>query len=83
MKTPTEPYDLEAPFEPRACLNEERARRYNPCVSPRTAMNKLGAWIRHNKELHHRLYEEGPEGKNDITFSLRQVRLLLEYLGEP
>ena len=83
MKTPAEPYDLEAPFEPRACLKEELARRYNPCVSTRTAMNKLRAWIRHNKELHRRLYEEGPEGKNDISFSLRQVRLLLEYLGEP
>ena len=36
MKTPTEPYDLEAPFELRAYLKEELARRYNPCVSTRT-----------------------------------------------
>ncbi len=83
MKHFTDPYDLEAPFEPRACLKEELARRYNPCVTKRTAMNKLNAWIRHNPELYRRLYDEGPEGKNDIAFSLRQVRLLVEYLGEP
>ena len=51
-------------------------------VKDRTAMNRLNRWIRHNRELHDRLYS-GREGKNDICFSLRQVRLLVEYLGEP
>lgn len=53
-----------------------------PYLADRSAMNRLNRWIRYNRELHDRLYS-GREGKNDVCFSLRQVRLLVEYLGEP
>lgn len=63
-------------------LKLELAQMYSPNLSPAGAMNKLGLWIRRNPELYRLLYN-GREGKNDITFSIRQVRLLVEYLGEP
>lgn len=73
----------EPSFELRAYLKSELAQRYNPCLSPRGALRKLNEWIRHNPELYRRLHEEGPEGRHDVSFTLRQVRLLVEYLGEP
>ncbi|MDC6279011.1 DUF4248 domain-containing protein [Caecibacteroides pullorum] len=79
--TPLMPAD-EAPFAIRPYLKVDLARLYSPGLADRTAMNRLNRWIRHNHELHDRLYS-GREGKNDICFSLRQVRLLVEYLGEP
>lgn len=45
-------------------------------------MNRLNTWIRHNPELCARMHS-GREGKNDICFSTRQVRLLVEYLDVP
>ena len=79
--TPLMPAD-EAPFAIRPYLKVDLARLYSPGLADRTAMNRLNRWIRHNRELHDRL-SSGREGKNDICFSLRQVRLLVEYLGEP
>ena len=79
--TPLMPAD-EAPFAIRPYLKVDLARLYSPGLADRTAMNRLNRWIRHNRELHDRLYS-GRKGKNDICFSLRQVRLLVEYLGEP
>ena len=55
---------------------------YSPRLSDRSAMNKLNGWIRCNPQLHARLYG-GREGKNDICFSVRQVRLIVEFLDEP
>ncbi len=72
----------EKPFIIRPYLKVELAQLYSPCVSPRTAMNRLNAWIRHNPELRARMHS-GREGKNDICFSTRQVRLLVEYLDVP
>lgn len=72
----------EAPFVIRPYLKVDLARLYSPGLADRSAMNRLNRWIRYNRELHDRLYS-GREGKNDVCFSLRQVRLLVEYLGEP
>lgn len=69
-------------FVIQSYLKSELAQMYSPNLSPAGAMNKLGIWIRHNPELHRLLYN-GREGKNDITFSIRQVSLLVEYLEEP
>lgn len=66
----------------RPYLKVELAQLYSPHLSPESAMNKLNKWIRRNKELY-RLMNEGREGKNDICYSTRQVRLLLQYLDEP
>ena len=72
----------EAPFVIRPYLKVDLARLYSPGLADRSAMNRLNRWIRHNRELYDRLYS-GREGKNDVCFSLRQVQLLVEYLGEP
>lgn len=72
----------EHPFIIKPYLKSELAQMYSPHLSPAGAMNKLGLWIRRSPALHALLYN-GREGKNDITFSIRQVRLLFEHLGEP
>lgn len=72
----------DAPFVLRPYLKMDLARLYSPGLADRSAMNRLNRWIRHNRDLHVRLYS-GREGKNDVCFSLRQVRLLVAYLGEP
>lgn len=63
-------------------LKVELAHMYSPHISQRAALNKLNSWIRRNPQLHDQLYS-GREGKNDIGFSLRQVRLIVEFLDEP
>lgn len=72
----------ERKFIIKAYLKVELARMYSPHLSDRSAMNKLNNWIRHNSQLHTRLYS-GREGKNDICFSLRQVSLIVQFLDEP
>jgi hypothetical protein len=72
----------EKPFVIKPYLKVELARLYSPHLSDRSAMNKLNSWIRRNPQLYARLYN-GREGKNDICFSARQVRLLVEHLDEP
>ena len=77
-----EPGGDEKLFVIRPYLKVELARMYSPRLSDRSAMNKLNGWIRCNPQLHARLYG-GREGKNDICFSVRQVRLIVEFLDEP
>lgn len=55
---------------------------YFPKLSENYALKKLRTWINHNPELHRELYN-GPEGPNDQSFSRRQVKVLIKYLGEP
>lgn len=70
------------PFVARAYLKQELAQLYFPQLSPASALKKLRKWISFNPELHRRLYS-GREGRNDQSFSHRQVLLLVEYLEEP
>ncbi len=72
----------EITFVIRPYLKTELARLYSPRLSEQSAMNKLNNWIRCNASLHDLLYN-GREGKNDTCFSSRQVRLIVEFLGEP
>ena len=39
-------------------------------------------WIKNNRELYDAMYNGG-EGKNDHTYSARQVRLIVKYLDKP
>ena len=75
-------YSEDHPFVIRPYLKTELALLYSPHVCVRTAMNRMNAWIRHNPELYEQMYN-GREGKNDICFSERQVRLLVYYLDVP
>lgn len=78
----SQPGTPDTPFLIRPYLKVELARLYSPRLSDHSAMNKLNGWIRRNRQLHALLYG-GREGKNDICFSARQVRLIVEYLEEP
>lgn len=81
-KKTAEPEEDEKRFILRPYLKVKLAHMYSPHLSDRSAMNKLNNWIRRNPQLHAQLYN-GREGKNDIGFSLRQVRLIVEFLDEP
>lgn len=72
----------EEPFPVRAYRKSELAHLYNPEMPLVSAMRKLRGWIWKNRELHTELYRAG-EGKNDHSYTHRQVRLIVQYLGEP
>ena len=66
----------------RAYTKKELALMYFPDSLPRTAVNHLMAWVRRCTPLREELLNTGysPTSK---AFTPRQVRLVVEYLGEP
>lgn len=79
---PEEPEDEKSTFEIKAYLKVDLARLYFPCLSPEAALRKLRSWINRNPALHHELYSNF-EGKNDQSFSKRQIAVLVKYLDVP
>ena len=69
-------------FRIRPYTKKELALMYFPDSQPRTAVNHLMAWIRRCKQLWHQLQSMGyyPKCK---TFTPREVRAIVEQLGEP
>lgn len=78
----TTPVSPEYSFPIRSYLKVELAQLYFPTLSPASALKKLRKWIALNPELH-RLLSEGLEGRNDQSYSHRQVTLLVKYLEAP
>lgn len=74
--------EKEFSFSIRSYLKVDLAQLYFPTLSPASALKKLRKWIALNPELNLRMYE-GPEGRNDQSYSHRQVALLVKYLEEP
>lgn len=74
--------EKEASFLIRSYLKVELAQLYFPTLSPASALKKLRKWITSNPELHRHM-AEGLEGRNDQSYSHRQVALLVQYLEEP
>lgn len=72
----------EEPFLVKAYSKADLAHLYNPGMPLVSAMRKLRVWILRNDELHTELYRAG-ESKNDHCYTHRQVRLIVQYLGEP
>lgn len=61
-------------------LTENRSwRTYMPLVP---AMRKMRYWIQRNPELYEAMYRSG-EARGDHRYTRRQVRLIVETLGEP
>lgn len=60
----------------------ELAMLYFPKVSPKVATNKLARWIRRSDELSHLLAEAGYKPANKF-FTVRQLRIIYAFLGEP
>ena len=66
----------------RVYTKKELALMYFPDSSPRTAVSHLMAWIRHCTQLWEQLQATGYE-PSCKTFTPRQVRAIVEQLGEP
>ena len=66
----------------RPYYKSELAQAYAPDVCTRTALNRLGTWIRTNKQLSEALRGTDYRSSQHM-FTSRQVALIFEYLGEP
>ena len=66
----------------RTYTKKELALKYFPDSSPRTAVNHLMAWIRRCTLLGEQLQATGYTTTSK-TFTPRQVRAIVEQLGEP
>lgn len=66
----------------RAYSKKELALMYFPDSSPRTAVSHLMCWIRRCTQLWELLQTTGYEATCK-TFTPRQVRAIVEQLGEP
>jgi len=66
----------------RAYTKKELALMYFPDSSPRTAVSHLMAWIHRCTQLWQQLQAMGYD-TNCKTFTPRQVRAIVEQLGEP
>jgi len=69
-------------FTIRAYTKKELALMYFPDSSPRTAVSHLMSWIRRCGQLWELLQATGYETTSK-TFTPRQVRIIVEQLGEP
>ncbi len=69
-------------FTIRAYSKKELALIYFPDSMPRTAVNHLMAIIRHNDMLWDELLRIGYR-PNTKTFTPRQVRAIIDWLGTP
>ena len=70
------------PFHIRIYRKQELAMMYFPDVSKESACRNLRRWIQHCKDLYSRLEEIGYD-KHRQFYLKREVRLIIEYLGEP
>ena len=69
-------------FKIRPYTKKELALMYFPDSSPRTAVSHLMSWIRRCAQLWEQLQATGYE-TTCKTFTPRQVRAIVEQLGEP
>lgn len=72
----------EGSFKIRPYTKKELALMYFPDSQPRTAVNHLMAWINRCTPLVGQLQTAGYE-KTSKGFTPRQVRLIVEHLGDP
>ena len=70
------------PFIIRAYTKKELALLYFPDSLPRTAVNHLMAWIHQSKHLWAELQSTGYQPTSK-AFTPRQVKAIVEQLGEP
>ena len=74
--------DEEEAFVVKSYFKADLAHMYLPNLPLVYAMRKFRYWIRSNKELYALIFQAG-EGKNDHSYSRRQVRLIIQYLDIP
>ena len=61
---------------------QELAILYAPDLTPESAGKRLSSWIRFNPKLTHELQELGWK-KGQRVLTPLQVRIIIQYLGEP
>lgn len=61
---------------------QELAILYAPDLTPESAGKRLSSWIRFNPKLTHELQESGLK-KGQRVLTPLQVRIIIQYLGEP
>ena len=66
----------------RAMSKAEIGSAYAPCLLPHSAVKRLMQWISINPQLTEALLATGYR-KNQRVFTIRQVQLIFEHLGEP
>lgn len=66
----------------RSYYKKDLALRYFPGCSGKYALRKLAGWISMSRTLDIALHD-GPESPHDHIYSVRQVKLLFQYLGSP
>lgn len=69
-------------MRPRPMSKSQLSQLYAPNLKPKSALNRLAAWIQHNPDLVSALSATYYTPKQQ-WLSARQVRLIFEYLGEP
>lgn len=69
-------------FKIRSYTKKELALMYFPDSNPRSAVNHLMAWIRRCTQLWEALQKMGYQ-KMSKSFTPRQVKVIIEELGEP
>ncbi|NDV84276.1 DUF4248 domain-containing protein [Bacteroides sp. 51] len=69
-------------FVIKAYLKVELARLYNPHMSDEGALRKMRRWINHQPQLKARM-DSLQLSPSDRQYTPKQVRLIVEYLGEP
>lgn len=69
-------------FKIRIYTKKELALMYFPDSQPRTAVNHLMVWLKRCTPLWQELQSMGYE-KTSKSFSPKQTRAIVDYLGEP
>lgn len=72
----------EEPFQLRMYRKQELAMRYFPDLSKDSAGRNLRRWIKRCSELYSQLLDMGYD-KHRQYYLKREVKLIVEYLGEP
>jgi hypothetical protein len=70
------------PFIYRSYSKQELAQMYNPSLAPSTAMKRFNEWLRHDPKFWKLLQRNGIT-INTKTYRRSQVRIIVDYLGEP
>ncbi len=59
------------------------AAAYFPDTDPESAVRRLGHWIRRCRPLYRQLTKDGTPFDKRRLLTVREVRLIIKYLGEP
>ncbi len=65
------------------CTRRALAAAYFPDADAESAVRRLGHWIKRCRPLYKLLTEEGTPFDKRRLLTVREVKLIMKYLGEP